>query len=103
MVWLLGIVLIYLLFEVLLVGVGLTIGFVLHWLVPPIDIGMGTLIGIVSTALVIYFLWRITSPSDEQEISEAAGEPGEPGPQRDVYFYPMLPLSRYQRRRSRRR
>jgi hypothetical protein len=61
---------------------------------------MGTMIGIVSTALVIYFLGRITSPFDEQETSEAAGEPG---PQQDVYPYPMLPLPRYRRRSRRRR
>ncbi len=98
MVWFLGVVIIYLLLDVLLIAVGLVIGFVLHWLVPEIDMGIGTLIGIVSTGLVIYFLGRVTSSLDEETADTDSGT----GPQKEdhVYPYAMLPLPR---RRSRRR
>jgi hypothetical protein len=37
------------------IAIGVGVGFVLHWLIPAIDLGMGTLIGVV--ALGGCFLW----------------------------------------------
>ncbi|MBF0259893.1 MAG: hypothetical protein HQK62_13860 [Desulfamplus sp.] len=35
----------------ILVGFGIGIGFILHWMIPSIDIRMGTLIGLIGSAL----------------------------------------------------
>ena len=35
----------------ILIGCGIGIGFILHWMIPSIDIGMGTLIGLIGSAL----------------------------------------------------
>jgi hypothetical protein len=34
-----------------LIGAGLGVGFILHWMIPSIEIGMATLIGLIASAL----------------------------------------------------
>ncbi len=35
----------------ILIGCGIGIGFILHWMIPSIDIAMGTFIGLIGSAL----------------------------------------------------
>ena len=53
---LLGFLFIYLLVKTFLIALGVGIGFLLHWIVPAIDVGMGVLIGVVATGFSIYIL-----------------------------------------------
>lgn len=41
--------------------VGLGVGFLLHWLIPAIDLGMGTLIGVVTLGGCFLWLSRIST------------------------------------------
>jgi hypothetical protein len=55
--------------------IGLGVGFLLHWLVPAIDVGMGTLIGVVTLGGCFLWLSRISTlealyGSDDSEWSE---------------------------------
>ena len=61
---LLGLLLVYLLVKTVLIAVGIGIGFLLHWLVPSIDVGMGALIGVVATAFSIYLFARVSASAD---------------------------------------
>ena len=45
---------IYLLIKLFLIGMGSAIGFLLHWLVPAIDVGVGILIGVVASGMAIH-------------------------------------------------
>ncbi len=47
---------IYLLMKVVLLGVGLGIGALLHWIFPSIDLGIGTLIGVIVTISVLFMI-----------------------------------------------
>lgn len=58
------------------IGIGLGIGFVLHGLVPAIDVGMGTLIGVVTLGLSFQWLSRVSTLSalygeEEAELPDA--------------------------------
>jgi hypothetical protein len=58
------------------IGIGVGMGFVLHGLVPAIDVGMGTLIGVVTLGLSFQWLSRISTLSalygeEEAELPEA--------------------------------
>lgn len=58
------------------IGIGLGIGFVLHRLVPAIDVGMGTLIGVVTLGLSFQWLSRVSTLSalyeeEETEVPDA--------------------------------
>jgi hypothetical protein len=54
-----GTLLMYLILKLFLLGVGIGIGFLLHWIVPAIDLGMAALIGLVATGLSIHFFARL--------------------------------------------
>lgn len=53
--------LVFLLLLVLLGGVGIGIGFLLHWLIPDIGVDIGTLIGVVTAGWAIFFYARMMS------------------------------------------
>ena len=72
---LLGFVVIMLLSVGGLVGVGLGLGVLLHGLVPAIDIGVGTLIGVVAFGFCLQFVGRLLLFSD---LSLEAGEEAPP-------------------------
>ncbi len=42
-------------------AIGLGVGFLLHWLVPAIDVGMATLIGVVTLGGCLLWLSRIST------------------------------------------
>ena len=43
------------------IAIGLGIGFLLHWFVPAIDVGMGTLIGVVTLGGCFLWLSRMST------------------------------------------
>ena len=56
-----------------LVGCGMGIGALLHWLVPAIDLGVGTLIGVVAMAFAIQFFTRIIMLPNPYEEEDTEG------------------------------
>ncbi len=52
----LGLLFFYLLFNALLIALGTGIGFLLHWILPAVEIGMGILIGVFVSGISIH-LW----------------------------------------------
>lgn len=57
------------------IAIGLGVGFLLHWFVPAIDVGMGTLIGVVTLGGCFLWLSRMSTlealyGSDDIEWSE---------------------------------
>ena len=55
----LGLLFLYLLINVLLIAIGIGIGFLLHWIVPAVEIGMSILIGVVASAISLHFWVRL--------------------------------------------
>ena len=85
MLYLLILLLIFLLIIALLVGVGVGIGFLLRWLVPGMDLGLGSLIGVIAAATSSFFLARLLSiPTDP--ILDAGDEETEAPP------FTLMPL-----------
>ena len=57
-------------------AIGLGVGFLLHWCVPAIDLGMGTLIGVVTLGGCVLWLSRVSTlealyGTDDMAWSEA--------------------------------
>lgn len=95
---LLGFLFIYLLVKTFLIALGIGIGFLLHWIVPAIDVGMGVLIGVVATGFSIYFFGRISALPDPSTLEDLEPETVSPV---TYIIDPIPPLPR--RRRSKRR
>ena len=51
----------YLLFNVLLIALGIGIGFLLHWILPAVEIGMSILIGVVASGISLHFGIQLNS------------------------------------------
>jgi F0F1-type ATP synthase assembly protein I len=62
---LLGLLAIYLLINLGLIGLGVGIGFLLHRMLPSVDLGMGILIGVVATGFSIHYYARLMKYVDE--------------------------------------
>lgn len=93
-----GFLAIFLLIVGVLVGCGMGIGALVHWLVPAIDMGVGTLIGIVAMGFSLQLYGRLmtTLPDpDEEEDTEA------PAAWRTTPHRFQLTVSRRRRRRKR--
>jgi len=71
MIWML---VIYLVVNLLLLGLGLGIGFLLHWLLPAVDLGVGILIGVVATVASVSFVLRINGITEQIEDEELLEE-----------------------------
>ena len=95
---LLGFLFIYLLVKTFLIALGVGIGFLLHWIVPAIDVGMGVLIGVVATGFSIYFFGRISALPDSSTVEDPELETVSPV---TYIIDPIPPLPR--RRRGKRR
>ncbi len=94
---LLGLLGIYLLITLVLLAVGLGIGSLLHWLVPAVDLGMGMLIGVVTTGLTLHLLARLVAVLERSEDDTQAELEAEIRP--ILTQYEIVP----RRRRSKRR
>ena len=73
---------------VFLVGLGLGIGALLHWLVPAIGMEAGTLIGVVATGIGTYFFARLMALNSAPDPLEIAPEEII---RSGVTIYPSLP------------
>ena len=64
--------------NVFILSIGTGIGFLLRWILPGVDLGTGTLIGVVSLSISIYFFVRVTTTNigpeevdmDEEDYSQ---------------------------------
>jgi F0F1-type ATP synthase assembly protein I len=71
-----ALIFVYLFMKVVLLGVGIGIGWALHWMVPQVDLGMGILIGLLATIASIHFYTRLNAmvpyvvEDDEEEADE---------------------------------
>jgi len=78
-----GMLFLYLLFNVLLIALGIGIGFLLHWILPAVEIGMGIMIGVFVSGISIHFWIRMYSYLDDyaeeelflEELSEITPPP----------------------------
>jgi hypothetical protein len=59
-------------FILLVFGIGL--GFLLHWIVPRVDVGMAILIGLVTTVSTLHFAIRLMVVSGLFALEERAEE-----------------------------
>ena len=69
----LGLIIVYLFIKVVLFAIGVGIGFLLHWMLPTVDLGIGILIGVVATGIAVHFFKQLIASLDEfheQEIKE---------------------------------
>jgi hypothetical protein len=94
---LLGFLLIFGTIGTILLALGAGIGFLLHWLLPSIDLGIGMLIGVITIGFTAQLFARISSlPLDDPLDDPSFGEPFTP--QRITYLIDPTPP---QRRRTR--
>jgi len=59
---------VYLALNIFLLGMGIGLGFLLHWLFPGVDIGMGILIGVLATTAAVHFHTRVLNALDEYQL-----------------------------------
>ena len=52
--WFIVLILLYAVVQAVLLGIAVGIGFLLHWIVPDVNIGMGILVGLISTIASAY-------------------------------------------------
>ena len=95
---LVGFLLIFCIIGAILLVVGLGIGFLLHWLIPTVDLGIGTLIGIVTLGFTARLFARIMSlPLGEIDDDPELVEPFTP---RITYLIDPEPPRRRRKRKS---
>ncbi len=96
---LVGFLLIFCIIGAILLVVGLGIGFLLHWLIPAVDLGVGTLIGVVTLGFTAQLFARVMSlPLDTLDDEVEVVEPLTP--QRISYLIDPEPPRRRRRRKS---
>ncbi len=64
MLWVLAI---YLAINLFLLGVGIGIGFLLRWILPAVDLGVGILIGVVTTVASVNLFLRVNGIAEQIE------------------------------------
>ncbi len=57
----------YLIINVFLLGLGIGIGFLLHWILPAVDLGIGILIGVVTTIASVNLYLRFNRITEQIE------------------------------------
>ena len=57
----------YFIINIFLLGLGIVIGFLLHWILPAVDLGVGMLIGVVTTIASVNLFLRINSITEQIE------------------------------------
>ena len=65
---LLTILVVYVIVGAILLAIGTGIGFFLHWLIPAVDLGIGILIGVLTTGFTVQILGKTLSlPLDDTD------------------------------------
>jgi len=99
-----GLLVVYLVAQMVLLGIAIAEGFLLHWLIPAVDLNTGILVGtafsIASFYLFVTFLRFAADLPTEGEADEE-GEEGEEEP--PGVWVALPPLGRRGRRRKIRR
>jgi hypothetical protein len=96
---LLGILLIYGAICTFLLALGTGIGFLLHWILPSVDLGIGMLIGVITIGFAAQLFARISSlPLDDPLDDATFAEPFTP--QRITYLIDPPPSRRRKRKQS---
>jgi hypothetical protein len=70
----LGLLMMYLLFNLGLIALGVGIGFLLHWMLPSVDLGTAILIAVVVTGFSIHYFIRLLSLADFLEPPRNEGD-----------------------------
>jgi hypothetical protein len=82
-----------------LLTLGAGIGFLLHWLMPSVELGIGMLIGVITIGLTAQLFARITSlPLDDPLDDATFAEPLTP--QRITYLIDPPPTQRRRKRKQ---
>ena len=93
----LGLLALYIMFNLGLVAVGGVVGYLLHRMLPSIDLGMGILIGVVSTGFSIHYFIRLLQFAEFLEPPHYEGDDGLP----PIRVYPLAsPRSGRKRKRT---
>jgi|GEM_PF-1680575 len=92
-------VLLWLVIVVVLLGGGIGIGYLLHWLLPSVDLGVGILIGVIVIPAAVRAWASLTSavdslPPEDEDLVEGGFQP--------TVIYPLRSSSKKRRRRTRR-
>jgi hypothetical protein len=96
---LLGILLIFSTICAFLLVLGSGIGFLLHWLMPSVDFGIGVLIGVITIGFSAQLFARISSmPLDDPIIDPTFAEPFTP--ERITYLIDPAPSPRRRRKQT---
>ena len=86
----------YLVICVLLLAPGVGIGFLLHWVLPEVDLGIGILIGVVATGFSTHFFVRATASLAEFREAHTEESLG----LHRIYFADPAQRKRYRRKRE---
>ena len=86
----------FLVILTVLLCVGIGIGFLLHWIMPSVDLGVAILIGVVTSGISIRFISGLMStiPEDGDEIEDEERVSGR------IYLIEPPSLRRRRRRRK---
>jgi len=66
---LLTVALLFLILLFLILGPGIGIGFLLHWLLPTVELGPAILIGVVAVGFALLFIGRLL-PTEDSVVDE---------------------------------
>ncbi len=93
----LGLLLVYALINLGMIAVAVGIGFLLHWILPSVDLGTGILIAVVATGFSIHYFIRLIWFSDFLELTRYEYDDVSP----TVRVYPLAsPRSGRKRKRK---
>jgi hypothetical protein len=83
----------YLIIKIILLCISIGIGFLLHWIMPSIDLGIGILIGVISTGISAYTFVKITEATESYLNEEEEAETPR------LRIYPIEPFVGTRRKR----
>jgi hypothetical protein len=95
-----GLFVIYLVGHLVLLGVAVSEGFLLHGLIPALDINTGILVGTASTIASVYVFVAFFRLAAGLGVQEQAEEPEEDDEDFPGFFAPLPPLAPRRRRRK---
>jgi len=95
-------------FLVVILGFGILIGYLLHWMISAVSLEIGILIGVISVACTMYFWTSVMKATIERERLQAEEEEGideeeDAIHEKRMYVLPELPLRYVRKRRKKRR
>lgn len=92
----LGMFFIYLIFNLGLIAFGVAIGFLLHWILPSVDLGTSILIAVVATGFSIHYFIRLLKFSEYLDLPRSEEDDDLP----PIWVYPASTRSARKRKRK---